>query len=101
MREIKVEEKGLKIEIGHLILNLSKEEAEDLYKKLKKHIDPCVGDWVDWPLPKIPKDSPWLKPLTTENTSCPKCGLDMRGPMGYVCNRQDCPFPTVTYCEAK
>lgn len=34
--------------------------------------------------------------LSDMSTTCPKCSVSFKGPMGYVCGRTDCPNFQVT-----
>ena len=48
------------------------------------------------PHPYNPNENPWTIPYM-EKKSCPKCGLNLEGVMGYVCTNPGCPtFPQVT-----
>lgn len=44
------------------------------------------------------KDFPKPDPLNPKTYSCPKCGMEMRQIMYYVCPQKDCPcFSKVSY----
>lgn len=47
----------------------------------------------------IPK-GPWdvVGPGLVRKTSCTKCGLTLKGTMGYVCTDKDCPTFYVPWC---
>ncbi len=38
------------------------------------------------PMPSIP-----MNPSPLDYKSCPKCGIKLDGPMGYVCSQPQCP----------
>ena len=55
-----------------------------------------VKDIEDDPFKKlfpVKEKHPWEKfiPPTINKNSCPKCGIDISGTMGYCCPNQDCP----------
>lgn len=47
--------------------------------------------YVGAPMPSIPMNPPF-SPIPPEwPVKCPKCGIELKGAMGYVCNNYPCP----------
>lgn len=48
--------------------------------------------YVGAPMPNIPLNPTPFSPIPPEwPAKCPKCGIELKGAMGYVCNNYPCP----------
>lgn len=69
-----------------------KDRIEAIERRLDKptkfgpRYDPNTPDHWPWPMLPLPDE-----PAKTGIEFCPRCGIEMKGVMGYVCNRIDCP----------
>lgn len=42
-------------------------------------------------LPSLPRYVPYNEPCNPRKIPCSLCGIDLSQPLGYVCNRKECP----------
>lgn len=97
------ENKELKLLLDEYQFNMEGYKALlNLYKSLNptykvKEFQPHPDTYPPYnPVPIMPQTFP---PIYNPKTSCSKCGLVFNGPMGYSCNRLDCPSGIV-YCAS-